>query len=167
MKGLIYPPGRDSVWVCVRVRVGKREGEEERNKEKRESPFCSLYYWTIERVCIIKLNVYIYLWYFVWPLIAAVSSSLLQARVHVCLDVPHFAAAWRVSFAIHVFGKQSQLAGKQNQAGYIVHSTRKYAFRHCVKRQLVPQLDTGFIVSSQHHRLKFSQASSFSAVQLV
>ena len=39
-----------------------------------------------------------------------------------------FAAAWRVSFAIHVFGRQRQLARLRNQAGCTVHSTRKYAF---------------------------------------
>lgn len=57
---------------------------------------------------------------FVWASDAA-STSLPQAREHVCLDVSRFAAAWRVSFAIHVFGKQSQLAKQHNQAGCTVH----------------------------------------------
>lgn len=56
---------------------------------------------------------------------ASSSFPLLQAREHVRLDGPHFAAAWRLSFAIHVFGRQSRLARAEQPD----KAPAKYAFR--------------------------------------
>lgn len=56
---------------------------------------------------------------------ASSSFPLLQSREHVRLDGPHFAAAWRLSFAIHVFGRQSRLARAEQPD----KAPAKYAFR--------------------------------------
>lgn len=101
-------------------------------------------------------NITLNMWVSVWSLIASSQSCLSQAKVHVCLDVARFTVAWRGSFAIHVFGRQNQLASEQNQSGCIVHSTRKYALRLCIKRQLVLLVQSGATVSSEHPRVKFS-----------
>lgn len=39
--------------------------------------------------------------------------------------LPGFSAAWRASFAIHVFGRHSELDGPQKQAEYIVSRIKK------------------------------------------